>query len=608
MHFKLLTLSLPVVTGLAFALSLTTVSAAKLHSFAFKGRDFMLDGKPYQIISGEIHFDRVPKMYWRHRIQMAKAMGCNTIATYVFWNNHEKREGVFDFESENRNLVDFIKIVQDEGLWMLLRPGPYCCGEWDFGGIPLYLLKYPDLKVRTLKDKHYTAAVERYIKYLSSMVEPYLVANGGPILMVQIENEYGSFGTEKAYMQWVLDTWKKTGIKTKFYTSDGATERMLENGTLPGCAVGLDPGNEQKNFDFARKKCPGVPIFSSETYPGWITHWGDEHFARQSAVWAVSYMMSKGLSFNLYVFGGGSNFGFTAGANGGGASIALDITCYDYGGPIDECGRPRKQYIELRDEIAKYPAGKNAKLTIPEPIPVMETAPIEMKPLTSIWDTKDKPLKIERPKAMEFMDQYYGIAIYETEIEGAVKGKLEFGMVNDFATVFVDGKFVGTIEHRLGQRSIVMPELPTGKHTLQVLVEAMGHVNFGHEMYGRKGLRKYARLAGKELLGWDVYRFPLESDYIKKLKPSKINLEMKGIFFRGELELDKPMDTYIDMSSYTKGIIWVNGYNLGRYWNIGPQHSLYCPANLLRKGRNEIIVLDLLQNEAKPIQGIKELK
>jgi len=245
------------------------------HTFALDSVHFLLDGKPFQIISGEMHYARIPAEYWRHRMQMAKAMGCNTIATYVFWNYHETKPGVFDFTTDNRNLAQFLKIAKEEGLWVLLRPGPYVCAEWDLGGLPPYLLSLPDIKLRCM-DGRYIAAVTRYIEHLSAVVKPYLITNGGPVLMVQVENEYGSYGNDRTYMKVLKGAWEANGIDVPFYTSDGATTYMLEAGTLPGCAVGLDPCGNQGDYDLARKMNPGVPVFGSEIYPGWLTHWGEQ--------------------------------------------------------------------------------------------------------------------------------------------------------------------------------------------------------------------------------------------------------------------------------------------------------------------------------------------
>ena len=330
------------------------------HSFALGKDDFLLDGAPFQMIGCEMHPARIPAEYWAHRIRMAKAMGCNTIGAYLFWNYHETAEGVFDFTTGNRDVARFVRLAQAEGLWVLLRPGPYVCAEWDFGGIPVYLLRYPDLKVRCMNPQ-YMQAAERYIQRLAAVVKPLMVASGGPIVMVQIENEYGSYGNDRAYMDRLKEVWVQAGIAGPFYTADGPTPYMLEAGHVAGAAVGLDSGSEERHWALARSIVPGVPVFSSETYPGWLTHWG-EAWARPALddlLKEVTFLLANRKSFNFYVAHGGTNFGFTAGANSGGKGYEPDLTSYDYDAPIDEQGRATAKYHALRKLIGSYlPAGQ----------------------------------------------------------------------------------------------------------------------------------------------------------------------------------------------------------------------------------------------------------
>ena len=357
------------------------------HKFELSKTEFLLDGKPFQIISGEMHFARIPKEYWRQRIQMAKAMGCNTIASYVFWNYHEAEEGKFDFTTWNRDLAGFVKIVQEEGMWFILRPGPYACAEWDFGGLPSYLLKTPDMKVRCM-DTRYMKAVERYVNVVAKIVKPLQVTNGGPVLMLQIENEYGSYGNDRIYMQKLADMWTERGINIPFYTSDGPTPYMLEAGTVPGCAVGLDSGSDQECFDTAARVVPETPLFSGETYPGWLTHWGEEWAKTDTAdiLKEVKFLMDTKKSFNLYVIHGGTNFGFTAGANSGGKGYEPDLTSYDYDAPVNEQGQATPKYFALRRLIGSY-LPKGIKLpAIPKPVKTVDIPDITMQVFTSIWE------------------------------------------------------------------------------------------------------------------------------------------------------------------------------------------------------------------------------
>ncbi|MCX6551759.1 MAG: beta-galactosidase, partial [Acidobacteria bacterium] len=338
------------------------------HTFTLGTDDFLLDGRVYQVIGCEIHPARVPVEYWAHRIRMAKAMGCNTIAAYLFWNYHEPAEGVFDFTTGNHDIARFLRLVQAEGMWVLLRPGPYVCAEWDFGGIPPYLLRVPDLEIRCL-NPHYMQAAERYIQRLAAIVRPLLVTRGGPVVMVQVENEYGSYGNDRAYMARLREVWLKTGVDVPFFSADGPTSYMLEAGHVKGGAIGLDSGSDEKHWALARTIAPGVPIFSSETYPGWLTHWG-EAWARPKTdelLKEVTFLLAHKKSFNFYVVHGGTNFGFTAGANSGGKGFEPDVTSYDYDAPIDEQGRATPKYAMLREMLgAALPAGERLP-AVPDP-------------------------------------------------------------------------------------------------------------------------------------------------------------------------------------------------------------------------------------------------
>lgn len=571
--------------------------------FSIDSSQFLIDGKPLQIISGELHYARIPKEYWKHRIQMAKAMGCNTIASYVFWNYHETAEGQFDFESENRSLSDFIQLVQNEGLYFLFRPGPYSCGEWDLGGIPPYLLRYSDIQFRC-SDASYLTAVNRYIQAISPVIRPHQITNGGNILMLQIENEYGSYGNDRSYLETLESLWRANGIEVPFYTADGPTTFMLEAGTLKGAIVGLDAGASEADFILARKMNPGVPVFSSETYPGWLTHWGEpwQRPDTSGLMNQVRFMMEKGYSFNFYVLHGGTNFGFTAGANSGGKGYQADVTSYDYDAPIDEQGRPTFKYFALRNILLKDAPKKVKTAPIPASIPTIDIPKIELKPYASIWENLPPSFSILQPKSFEELGQTEGFGVYQTKLIGHKGGHLLLDELHDYATVFLDGNFIGTLDRSKGEKSIELPTSKAPEPLLQIFVEAMGHINFGSEIIDRKGITKKVTLNGMTLMNWDFYSLPFSVDFIQNLIPNS-ETKRPGVFYRGEFSLTNPHDTYIDLSSYQKGMVWVNGHNLGRYWEIGPQTKLYCPASFLKKGKNEIIVFDLLEIQAHPTEG-----
>ncbi len=588
-----------------------------LHTFALGTNEFLLDGKPFQMRSGEMHPNRIPKEYWRHRIRMAKAMGLNTIAAYIFWDQHEVEEGRFDFKTGTRDLPEFFRLVQEEGMFIFLRPGPYCCGEYDFGGMPTYLLRHPDLKVRCM-DPRYTAAAERYCRALAKVIRPWQLSAGGAIILLQVENEYGSYGNDRAYLNWVSNLWQRLGITIPFSTGDGATPHMLESGSLPGCAVGLDPGLDGKDFSLAQRMNPGVPIFGSEIYPGWLTHWG-EPWARvtpEAICKDVKFLLEAKKSFNLYMFHGGTHFGFTAGANadrltvssnGIACSYMPDITSYDYDSPVTEQGRPTAKYTALRNLIASSLLSGEALPAVPEPIPTMAIPDITLTRWTTLWDNLPRPKMLAQPKPFEMLGQTHGLMLYRTKLIGRKSGQLVLRELNDYGLVFLNGRFIGTLDRRLGQNTIELPQTDVTVPTLEILVEAMGHINFGEFIIDRKGITERATLNGMTLMNWETYGFPLDEKWVSSLPEAQVDASRPGAFFKGSFQLHQVADTYLDMSRYQKGFVWVNGHNLGRYWSIGPQQRLYCPAPWLRRGSNEIIVLDLHQTETRPISGREAL-
>ncbi|HNV03705.1 MAG TPA: beta-galactosidase [Vicinamibacterales bacterium] len=579
------------------------------HAFTLGPQDFLLDGRPFQIRGCEIHPARVPAEYWAHRIRMAKALGCNTISVYLFWNYHETREGAFDFKTGNRDITRFIALVQAEGMWVLLRPGPYVCAEWDFGGLPPYLLRDPELKVRCLHPT-YMKAVERFIATLVPLVRPLLVTRGGPILMVQVENEYGSYGNDRAYMARLKDLFVSAGIDVPLYTADGPTPHMLEAGHLPGAAVGLDSGTTEDHWTLARSIVPGVPVFSAETYPGWLTHWG-EAWARPSPdalLKEVSFLLSNRKSFSLYVAHGGTNFGFTAGANSGGAGYEPDLTSYDYDAPIGEQGRPAPKYYALREAIAaSLPAGEKLP-PVPDPIPAVAVPEFPMRAYASIWGNLPAPQRSVQPRPFEAYGQNQGLVLYRTALVGRKAGRLVITDLHDYATVFLNGAFVGTLDRRLGQKSIELPNTDAAMPVLDILVEGMGHINFAQEMIDRKGITERVTLAGMTLMNWEIFLLPLDDAWVEALPEGAVDRARPGTFYRGSFTLDRPADTYLDMTGYRKGVVWVNGHNLGRYWDIGPQRRLYCPAPWLKAGANDVVVFDLLAALPAPLRGMPELE
>ena len=600
MRIKLQRISL----GIILFLFIQNHSLSQTHSFELKDGNFILDRKPFQIISAEMHPARIPKEYWRHRIQMAKAMGCNTIAVYIFWNYHELKEGVFDFIRENRNIAEFIKICKQEGVWVLLRPGPYVCAEWDFGGLPTYLLKIPDIKIRCM-DSRYMNAVTRYVNRLSKEVAPLQCSKGGPILMVQIENEYGSYGNDRNYIKELKKLWTNNGINIPFYTADGATDYMLEAGSIEGAAIGLDSGSSDEDFETAKKHNPNVPVFSSETYPGWLTHWG-EKWARPDTnelKKEIKYLLTNKKSFNLYVAHGGTNFGFTAGANAFSATqFQPDITSYDYDAPINEQGNATAKYYLLRNLIKQYVTYPVPE--IPKPIKTISIPAISLKKVYNLWNYEAVSFQSAQPKPIEAFGQNQGLISYKTKLVGHKSGKLKIWEPHDYALVFLNGKFIDSIYRDGGKWETNLPKTDIENPELEIVVEGMGHINFAQFMIDRKGITDRVTLNGMTLMDWKITPYAVDEKFIKD---QQINFKKPVTnnnycnFFKGNFELKETGDTYFDLNNYSKGILYINGHYLGRYWNKGPQQKLYCPASWLKKGSNEILVFDLLQSQEKNI-------
>lgn len=606
--------------------------------FSSDGKDFLLHGQPFQIRSGELHPARIPRPYWQHRIRMARAMGMNTIALYVMWNYHEARPGEFDFRSENRDIEAFIRLCRDEQMWVLLRPGPYVCAEWDLGGLPPWLLAEPDIRLRTdsKTDPRYMAAVARYVAALAPRIAPLLAANGGPVLMIQIENEFGSHGHNPAYLDELCALWRQHGIDAPFYTEDGLAQLQKNHSNVPGGAIALSNG-DARQIHLAREAYSSVPVMAGEVYPGWLTHWGDPDM--QGTAYDLSStlhaFMRERLSFNLYVIHGGTSFGFYAGANVDPLTLDYqpDITSYDYSAPITEQGVATPKFHAYRRIIGSYLPPESPLCEIPEPLPTVRRSgrhALRPAPWASLWSNLPAPLPLDQtvePMPFEHYGQSYGFALYRKRLNGYGGGRVTIDAVHDYATVFVGGQYAGSISRTRVPPSYAQParlaghtslELPPavpdqdGAVLLEILVEGMGRVNYGPHLEDRKGIIGSVTLHDlaaqpHTLTGWEVTLLPMDADFIARLKPANSlaetveTAEKAGWFYRATLELDAIGDTYLDMRHWIKGLVWVNGHALGRYWRIGPQQRLFCPAPWLKLGENTITIFDLHQCEAMPV-------
>ncbi|BFI96641.1 MAG: beta-galactosidase [Rhodanobacter sp.] len=577
------------------------------HRFELSRQRFLLDGEPFRIMSGEMHPIRIPAEYWRQRIRMAKAMGLNTIAVYLMWNALEAEPGVFDLHTGSCDFAKFIRLCQEEGMWVYLRPGPYVCGEWDFGGLPPYLLRHPHIRVRDKDDADYMAAVRRYIATVAPAVRPLLAANGGPILMVQVENEYASFGKDLGYLEAIRALWEQHGVHGPFSISDGLGQIREAKTYLPGAALGLDGDTD---FAAAQTIAGELPVWMGEGYPGWITHWGDKDFARGDFAGTLAVLLAEGRSFNLYVVHGGTNFGFGAGANADDdySNFQPVITSYDYGAPIDEHGAPTADYHAFRQLIAAHTAQPLPAL--PAVPPMAGFAAFTPQPHAALWDNLPAAKKVDRPQPNELLfGQDHGMVLYRRAVQGG--GELMVDGVRDYATVFHGGHYVDCISRVVHPKLRAGNKLPLpashGESPLEILVDSFGHVNFGHAMADRKGLTGEVRLDGKPLEGWDAVSLPLDDAWLAALKPLQGKPARPGVFFKGMLSLAETGDCYLDMAAWTKGYLWVNGRLLGRYWNLGPQQRLYCPAPWLRDGDNEVLVFDMHRIEPAPIRSAASL-
>ncbi|MCU1225616.1 MAG: beta-galactosidase [Edaphobacter sp.] len=574
------------------------------HSFGVAGGQFVLDGKPFRVISGEMHYPRIPRAYWRDRLRMAKAMGLNTITTYVFWNEHEAKPGVYDF-SGNRDVAEFVREAQQEGLYVILRPGPYVCAEWEFGGYPAWLLKDHETVVRS-SDPKFMEPAARWIARVGQELAPLQIGNGGPIILTQVENEYGTFGNDHAYMEQIHKMMVDAGFtKSQLYTADGPEQ--VPDGSLPELPVGINFGGEsagaaQKSFATLKKFRPDGPFINSEYWAGWFDHWGSKHAHTkvENEAANLDWMLRQGYSVSFYMFHGGTSFGWMNGANSDGkGSYEPDVTSYDYDSALDESGRPTKKYFVFRDVIAKA-TGKT-----PPPVPKV-AAPIrvpeiKMMEAASLWENLPKAIHSEQPLSMEDVGQDYGYILYRTHLTNGALGELVLDQLHSYAQVYLNGKMMGVIDRRLKQDRLELYGAGANAQ-LDILVENTGRVNFGKAIGGeRAGITKQVTLAGKVVTGWDIYPLPMTG--VGALKYSTKACE-GACFYRASLDLDAVGDTFLDIGEFTKGQLWLNGRALGRIWNVGPQEALYAPAPFLMKGRNEVIVFDAQGKMGMAIRGL----
>jgi len=599
MKRKFLLLALPVL------LSLQSIAQVK-HTFKIDNGQFLYDGKAVQIHSGEMHFARIPAPYWRHRLKMLHAMGMNAVATYVFWNHHEIAPGVWDFKTGNRNIREFIKIAQQEGLMVILRPGPYACAEWEFGGYPWWLQKDAQMVIRS-KNQRFLDSCRVYINQLAAQIKDLQITRGGPVVMVQAENEFGSYVAQrkdipladhKAYSAAIKDMLLSAGIDVPLFTSDG--DWLFDGGTIPSA---LPTANGEDNTANLKKLVNKFnngrgPYMVAEYYPGWLDHWGEkfEKVSTEGVIKDLGNFLKDTVSFNIYMAHGGTNFGFTSGANYSKEhQIQPDITSYDYDAPISEAGWATPKYMAIR-ELMK----KNVSYSIPEvpaQLPVISIPEIKLIQTADLLSIvkKETPVGCDTLQTFETLNQGNGYVLYSRKFTQPISGKLNLKGLRDYATVYVNGERVAILNRQNNTFSCDIDIPFNGK--LDILVENLGRINYGSEIiHNLKGIISPVMIDDHEITGnWQMYKQPMASQPV--LPQASAEKLKQPALYSGKFMLNNIGDTFLDMSDWGKGIVFVNGENIGRYWNIGPQQTLYIPGCWLKKGENTIVILDQLNDK-----------
>jgi beta-galactosidase len=598
------TLRLFFLMAISLNLSSSGIAANPTHTFAIGTNDFLLDGHAFQIRCGEMHAARVPREYWRNRLQMAKAMGLNTVCAYLFWNQIEPERGKFDWSGQ-ADVAEFCRIAQQEGLWVILRPGPYSCAEWEMGGLPWWLLKEKDIRLRT-SDPEFMDAARSYLGEVGKELGPLQVTHGGPILMVQVENEYGSYGHNIAYMGEMRQALVDAGFDVPLFACNPVSD--LKHGyrsdLFPVVNFGSDPA---KGFAALREILPLGPLMCGEFYPGWFDTWGQPHHLGNTPRYLedLQYMLSHGDSFSIYMVHGGTTFGLWSGAD---HPFKPDTSSYDYDAPISEAGWPTEKFYKTRELFSQYLMPGEKLPEVPATNAVIAIAPVEASGCAPVFENLPEAIPDDTPQTMEQYDQGHGCILYRTTIPAGPAATLEAAGVHDFGFVFLDGQRVGIMDRRTNNFTVQLPARKSPA-TLDILAEAMGRVNFGTGIADHKGIHAPVKLDGGILSSWDVYNFPLDAKMLGQLKYNKLKgangtASTAPAFWRATWKIKKPGDTFLDMRSWGKGVVWVNGHCLGRFWSIGPTQTMYVPGPWLKRGKNEVVIFDLIGPESPRVAGL----
>ena len=572
---------------------------------------FLLNGEPFVVKAAEVHYPRIPRPYWEHRIQMCKSLGMNTLCIYVFWNLHEPREGQFDFTG-NSDVAEFCRLAQKNGMYVIVRPGPYVCAEWEMGGLPWWLLKKKDIRLRE-QDPYFMERVRIFEEKVAEQLAPLTIQNGGPIIMVQVENEYGSYGEDKAYIAEIRDCLRHLyGAKQTLFQCDWSSNFELNGLDDLVWTMNFGTGaNIDEQFKRLKQLRPDAPLMCSEFWSGWFDKWGANHETRpaKDMVDGIDEMLSKNISFSLYMTHGGTSFGHWAGANSPG--FAPDVTSYDYDAPINEYGGTTEKFFKLRKMMQKY--SKEPLPAIPAPPAMMiSIPPFELTERADIILGADSLVMNSPLLTMEDMDQGWGSMLYIATLpEITSESVLTLNECHDFAQVFVDTAYIGKIDRVRNEKSLRLPPVRKGQE-LKILVEAMGRINFGRAIKDYKGITESVTLTTEQdghelswnLKRWNIFTIPDNLATARKALDEAKALAAGGTqessifkgsgYYRGYFTLKKTGDTFLNMEAWGKGQVYINGHAIGRFWSIGPQQTLYVPGCWLKKGKNEIIVLDVV--------------
>ncbi|MCG8569236.1 MAG: beta-galactosidase [Spirochaetes bacterium] len=564
-------------------------------SFTIRNGSFYFQDEPVRLISGAMHYFRIVPQYWQDRLRKLKDLGCNCLETYIPWNLHEKSAGKFDF-SGMLDLEKYIQLAADLDLWVIIRPGPFICAEWEFGGLPAWLLKNRQLQIRC-SDPDYLEPTMGYLKKILSILKPLQITKGGPVIMAQIENEYGAFGNDQSYLLTLKELYEQY-LEIPLFTSDQPTQQMLTNGSVPGTITTGNFGSKaEERFSILKKFAKKQPLMCMEFWCGWFDYWGGEH--KQTPALSVAKTLDDILnlngSVNFYMFHGGTNFGYTNGANcKDGKTYEPTVTSYDYSALLSESGEITDKYLACREVIGKYidlPA-----LVEPPQKKYLSNPEIHLTEQAGIFNHLDKlaqPVKSVTLQTMEDVNQNYGFILYRTTVKGPLsKAELWIQDVRDRALVYVDGKYQGAIYRSQEKQKI---NINIGELSqLDILVENMGRVNYGPFSLDRKGITQGVQINEQYLFNWQIFSLPFEKP--PPIPYQKTNsITSQPAFYRGYFDVSEVQDTFINMENWCKGNVYINGFHLGRYWEIGPQKTLYLPGPLLNKGKNEFIIFELHQ-------------